>query len=232
MADSPDGQWSIPTSRAPLRFVDRRDAGQQLADRIAPRIDARRSVILGLPRGGVPVAHQIATRVGAPLDVLLVRKLGVPWQPELAFGAVSSGDVVVYNERVMAELQLSDDEVREVVERERIELRRREELYRRGRPPLDVADKTAVVVDDGIATGSTIRAALQALAKRNAARTIVACPVAPPDTVEMLFQEADDVVCLKTPSNLVAIGFWYEDFAPVEDEEVLRLLADARNEGA
>jgi putative phosphoribosyl transferase len=144
---------------------------------------------------------------------------------------VSSGDVLVYNERVMEEVRLSDEEVRDVVEREQTELRRREELYRRGRPPVEVANKTAVVVDDGIATGSTVRAALQALAQRNAARTIVACPVAPPDTVEILVREADEVVCLETPPNMVAIGFWYEDFAPVEDEEVLRLLDEARSRG-
>lgn len=219
--------WAIPTGWDPSGFLDRRDAGQQLADRIAPLIDAERSVILALPRGGVPVAHEIATRTGAPLDVLLVRKLGVPWQPELAFGAVSSDDVIVYNERVLAQLRLGEGEMQEVIARERDELRRREHEYRRGRPPLPVAGRTVVVVDDGIATGSTIRAALQVLARRGAARTIVACPVAPPETVELLLEEADEVVCLKTPPELVAIGLWYRDFTPVEDEEVVRLLGDA-----
>lgn len=215
--------WSPPSSR----FTDRRDAGRQLADRLAPRIDPEKSVILALPRGGVPVAHEIATRIGAPLDVLIVRKLGVPWQPELAFGAVSSGNVVVYNEHVLEELRLDPREVEEVVRRERIELARREHLYRGGRPPVDVSGKTAVVVDDGIATGSTVRAALQALAQRGAARTIVACPVAPPETVERLYDDADDVVCLKAPPDLVAIGFWYDDFTPVSDTEVLRLLVES-----
>jgi predicted phosphoribosyltransferase len=175
----------------------------------------------------VPVAHEIATRVGAPLDVLIVRKLGVPWQPELAFGAVSSGGVVVCNQHVVAELRLAPDEVEEVVERERVELARRERLYRGDRPPVDVAGKTVVIVDDGIATGSTVRAALRALRQRGAARTLVACPVAPPDTVEALREEADDVVCLATPPDIIAIGFWYDDFSPVSDAEVLRLLTSS-----
>jgi putative phosphoribosyl transferase len=208
-------------------FIDRRDAGRRLAERVAPRIDPTRSVILALPRGGVPVAHEVASRVGAPLDVLLVRKLGVPWQPELAFGAVSSEDVVVFNDEVLRELRLSPQEIDEVVERERAELARREQLYRGGRPPVSVRGKTAVVVDDGIATGSTVLAALGALAKRGASRTIVACPVAPPGTVERLLDQADDVICLLTPANLGAIGFWYEDFRPVADEEVQRLLGAA-----
>ena len=207
------------------RFLDRVDAGRQLAERLAPCIDGPESVILGLPRGGIPVAKEIATKVGAPLDVLLVRKLGVPWQPELAFGAISSGDVIVYNDEVLRLVDLSSKEIREVVERERAELARRERLYRGGRPPLPVRGKTAVVVDDGIATGSTVRAALQALATRGAARTIVACPVAPPETVERLLRQANEVVCLQTPPNLGAIGLWYEEFDPVSDEEVERLLA-------
>jgi putative phosphoribosyl transferase len=214
------------------RFVDRRDAGRQLAERVAPLIEGTQSVILALPRGGVPVAQEIASKLGVPLDVLLVRKLGVPWQPELAFGALSSDDVVVYNEEVLRALDLSPQEIEEVVERERAELARRERVYRGGRPPLAVSGKTAVVVDDGIATGSTMLAALRALATRGASRTIVACPVAPPDTVERLLKEADDVICLQMPPNLSAIGFWYEDFAPVADEEVQRLLAATSGETA
>jgi putative phosphoribosyl transferase len=214
------------------RFDDRVDAGRQLAELVAPRIEGARSVILGLPRGGVPVAKEIASRVGAPLDVLLVRKLGVPWQPELAFGAISSGDVIVYNEEVLRMLDLSPQEIDEVVERERVELARRERLYRGGRPPVPVSGKTAVVVDDGIATGSTMRAALRALATRGVSRTIVASPVAPPETVERLLAEAQDVICLQMPPNLAAIGFWYEDFAPVPDEEVERLLAESSGEAA
>jgi putative phosphoribosyl transferase len=210
-----------------FRFMDRWDAGRQLAERVAPCIEGKSSVILALPRGGVPVASEIASRVGAPLDVLLVRKLGVPWQPELAFGAISSGDVLVFNDEVLRMLDLSPREIDEVVERERAELARREQLYRGGRPSLPVDGRTVVLVDDGIATGSTVRAGLRALATRGASRTIVACPVAPPETVERLLREADDVICLQMPPNLGAIGLWYEDFSPVTDEEVQRLLAAA-----
>jgi putative phosphoribosyl transferase len=225
------GWWSELVSspgargRQWYRFVDRLDAGRQLAERVAPAVEGAETVVLGLPRGGVPVAKEIATKIGAPLDVLLVRKLGVPWQPELAFGAISSGDVIVYNDEVLRLLDLSPREIDEVVERERSELARRERLYRGGRPPVPVGGKTAVVVDDGIATGSTVRAALQALATRGAARTIVASPVAPPETVERLLRDASDVICLQMPPNMGAIGFWYEDFDPVPDEEVERLLA-------
>jgi putative phosphoribosyl transferase len=206
------------------RFRDRADAGKRLAEKLAPRVDPKSTVVLALPRGGVPVAHEISTMLGIPLDILLVRKLGVPWQPELAFGAVSSGDVTVVNEDVVDTLRLTSEEVQEVVQRELEELARRERVYRGDRTPLKVAGKTVVIVDDGIATGSTVRAALSALERQGAAHTIVACPVAPPDTVERLFDEADDVVCLKTPPDLVAIGLWYDDFTPVYDEDVLRLL--------
>jgi putative phosphoribosyl transferase len=216
--------------RSVSRFVDRWAAGRALADEVAPHLDPAESVILGLPRGGVPVAHEIAARVGAPLDVLLVRKLGVPWQPELAFGAIATGDVVVYNNDVVRVAGLSREEMDEVVERERAELARRERLYRGDRPPADVAGKTAVVVDDGIATGSTVRAGLRALAEREASRTIVACPVAPPETVDLLLTEADEVICLQTPPDLGAIGLWYDDFTPVADDEVVRLLSEPEAE--
>lgn len=213
--------------RAAVRFADRREAGRQLAEQVGAKVDPDQSIILGLPRGGVPVAYEIAKTVGAPLDVLLVRKLGVPWQPELAFGAVSTGGVIVYNDQVVRLAGLSNQEIDEVVARERSELERREQAYRGVRPPLDVEGKTAVVVDDGIATGATVRAGLQALERLGAARRIVACPVAPPETVELLRREADDVICLQTPVDLRAIGLWYQDFSPVEDEEVQRLLAEA-----
>lgn len=225
------GWWSdamrpaSASGRRWYRFVDRVDAGRQLAERVAQAVKGSDPVVLGLPRGGVPVAGEIAKRIGAPLDVLLVRKLGVPWQPELAFGAISSSDVVVYNDDVLPLLDLSAVEIEEVVERERAELARRERRYRGGRSPVPVRGKTAVVVDDGIATGSTVRAALQGLATRGAARTIVAAPVAPPETVELLLRHASDVICLQTPPDLGAIGLWYENFDPVSDEEVERLLA-------
>jgi len=215
---------------APDRFVDRQAAGRALAEAVAPHVDPEQSVIFGLPRGGVPVAYEIASKLGAPLDVLLVRKLGVPWQPELAFGAISSGDIIVYNDDVLRLVDLSKEEIAEVIAEERAELEHRERLYRGGRPPVDVTGKTAVVVDDGIATGSTVRAGLRALGQRGASRTIVASPVAPPETVAVLLEEADDVICLQTPADLMAIGLWYEDFQPVADEEVLRLLEEAAAE--
>ena len=218
--------------RRSSRFADRWAAGRALADEVAPHLDPAESIILGLPRGGVPVAYEVAARVGAPLDVLLVRKLGVPWQPELAFGAIATGDVVVYNDEVVRVAALSQEEMEEVVEQERAELARRERLYRGDRPAADVEGKTVVVVDDGIATGSTVRAGLRALAELGASRTIVACPVAPPDTVDLLLAEADEVICLQTPPDLIAIGMWYEDFTPVTDDEVVRLLSEpAKNRG-
>ncbi|HSM60469.1 MAG TPA: phosphoribosyltransferase family protein [Longimicrobiales bacterium] len=215
-------------SLAGPRFADRVDAGRRLSEVLEPHLHPDEAVILGLPRGGVPVAYEVATAVGAPLDVLVVRKLGVPWQRELAFGAIATGDVVVYDPDVMSMIDLPDDQRDAVVERERGELERRERLYREGRPPLDVRDREAVVVDDGIATGSTVRAALRALALRGAARRIVACPVAPPDVVRALRREADLVVCLETPEPLMAVGFWYDNFGEVSDQDVKVLLTRAQ----
>jgi predicted phosphoribosyltransferase len=211
-------------------FVDREQAGKLLADMVAPEVAGDDAVVLALPRGGVPVAFEVARRVRAPLDVLLVRKLGVPWQPELAFGAIATGDVVVMNEDHVQALGLDRDMIRDVVERERIELERRERLYRDGRPPLNLVGKTVVVVDDGIATGSTVRAALASLASRGAARRIVASPVAAAETVRSLEDEADAVLCLRTPVSFAAVGAWYEDFSPVSDREVRTLLARAAAE--
>lgn len=204
--------------------MDRSDAGGRLAERLADRLGSRETVVLALPRGGVPVAERVAERLGAPLDVVLVRKVGVPWQPELALGAVSTGGTMVFTQDVLAATGLAREEIEEAVRRELQELERRETLYRRGRPPTDVRGKTVVLVDDGIATGATVRAALRALRERGAARTVVACPVAPPETVASLLEEADEVIALKTPENLGAIGLWYNDFSPVPDEEVTRAL--------
>lgn len=226
---NPDGLWRRD---APERFVDRRDAGRQLAERLAPVVGDEDTVVLALPRGGVPVAEEVAEELGAPLDLILVRKVGVPWQPELALGAVSSGNVTFFNPDVVAATGLTPEELEDEARRERDELDRRERLYREGRPPTDLTGKTVVLVDDGIATGATVRAALKALSERGAARTVVASPVAPPETVALLREEADHVVCLVTPSDLGAIGFWYEDFRPVEDEEVVSALRDRSAEGS
>jgi putative phosphoribosyl transferase len=195
-----------------------------LGELVAREVEGEDVVVLALPRGGVEVGFDVASRLGAPLDVLLVRKLGVPWQPELAFGAIATGDVVVINEDHVRAMGLGQDLIRDVVTRERHELERRERLYRSNRKPLRLAGKTAVVVDDGIATGSTVRAALQALAKRGVARRVVACPVAAAETVHGLEDEADLVLCLETPVDFFAVGAWYEDFSPVSDDEVRRLL--------
>ena len=213
------------------RFVDRHSAGRQLADVLEPLIGSQDTVILALPRGGVPVAHEVAHRLGAPLDVLLVRKLGVPWQPELAFGAIATGNVVVFNEDHMTALGIGEDAVHDTIERERHELERRESLYRNDSQPIDLTGNTVVVVDDGIATGSTVRAALESLEARGVERKIVACPVAAEETVRALREEADEVICLRTPVAFTAVGMWYKDFAPVSDNEVRQLL-EARTKGA
>ena len=162
------------------------------------------------------------------MDVLLVRKLGVPWQPELAFGAIATGEVVVLNQGHVRSHGIGQGLIRDVVERERRELDRREHIYRSDRKPLPLAGKTAVVVDDGIATGATVRAALESLAKRGVARRIVACPVAAAETVPGLEDEAELVLCLETPTSFLSVGAWYEDFSAVSDDEVRRLLERTR----
>ncbi len=209
------------------RFADREDAGRQLAELVARRIEGEDAAVLALPRGGVPVAYEVAGRLAAPLDVLLVRKLGVPWQPELAFGAIASGGVVVLNDDHIRALGLGEDVIRDTIERERLELERRERLYRDHHEPVDLAGKTVVVVDDGIATGSTMRAALESLAERGVAHRIVASPVAAAETVHGLEDEADEVICVQTPPAFFAVGAWYDDFAPVSDADVKQLLAEA-----
>ncbi len=211
-------------------FTDRHQAGRLLADLVELETAGEDVVVLALPRGGVPVGYEVATKLGAPLDVLLVRKLGVPWQPELAFGAIATGDVVVLNEDHVRGLGIGPEVVRDTVERERKELERRERLYRDEREPLDLEGKTVIVVDDGIATGSTVRAALESLAQRGAARRIVACPVAAIETIRSLEDEADAVLCVRTPVNFSAVGAWYEDFLPVSDNEVRQLLERAAAE--
>ncbi|MGD2045885.1 MAG: phosphoribosyltransferase [Gemmatimonadota bacterium] len=207
------------------RFTDRQEAGQELAEAVEKALDGEEVIVLALPRGGVPVAAEVADRLGAPLDVLLVRKLGVPWQPEMAFGAIATGDILATNDDHVKALGLKQDLIHDIVERERAELDRREQLYRDGRPPIDIAGKTVVVVDDGIATGSTVRAALKTLERRGVKKRVVACPVAAAETVRALEKLADQVICLRTPkAPFGAVGTWYEDFAPVFDSEVKKLL--------
>jgi putative phosphoribosyl transferase len=208
-------------------FVDRVDAGRRLADRLRdfPRAGL---VVLGLPRGGVPVAFEVARALGAPLDIIVVRKLGVPFQPELAMGAIGEGGVRVLNDRVVQATGVTAAEIDEAQEREEQELARRAGRFRGTRQPVSLAGRTALIVDDGIATGSTVRAACHVARAQGADRVVVATPVAPPETVASLRHDADDVIALHTPQPFFAIGEFYGDFAQTTDEEVMGLLAAAR----
>ncbi|HEV7679447.1 MAG TPA: erythromycin esterase family protein [Candidatus Dormibacteraeota bacterium] len=205
-------------------FRDRRDAGRMLARLLEPYRGRSDVIVLALPRGGVPVAYQVAKALDAPLDVLVVRKLGVPGQEELAMGAIAGGGVVIVDDDVVRGLRLDPEFVQRIVERERRELVRREQAYREGRPPPDVTGKVVIVVDDGLATGASMRAAVIALQERSAARIVVAVPAAPASTCRELRAIADEVVCATTPSPFVAVGQWYWDFRQVLDEEVRALL--------
>jgi len=209
-------------------FIDRRDAGRQLAD-AARRFATEQPVVLGLPRGGVPVAFEVADELDAPLDVILVRKIGAPGHPELGLGAVVDGadPQVVLTSAVVEMVAPSADYVRQEVERQLEEIARRRKLYLGDRPPVPVRDRTVVVVDDGIATGGTVRAALQGLASAGAGRRVLAAPVGPPDVVAELRGMADEMVCLVTPEPFVAVGLWYQDFTQTSDDEVIELLGRA-----
>jgi putative phosphoribosyl transferase len=209
-------------------FADRRDAGRELGRRLAGTPARDDVLVLGLPRGGVPVAFEVAAALDAPLDVFIVRKLGVPGYEELAMGAIASGGVRVLNERVVRSLDIDDDVIEAVSRRELAELERRERLYRDGRPPPDIAGRTAVLVDDGLATGATMHAAVRALQRLGAGRIVVAVPVGAPETCAELERHADAVLCIETPEHFGAVGLWYDDFSPTEDDEVCALLGEAR----
>jgi putative phosphoribosyl transferase len=206
-----------------MRFADRVDAGRQLARRLR-HLRGQNAVVLGLPRGGVPVAFEVALALRAPLDVIVVRKLGVPFDPEYAFGAIGEDGVRVIDRQVAAWAGLSATETAAVEARERAELDRRVRRLRGGRPPVSIGGRTVVVVDDGIATGSTARAACQVARARGAGRVVLAAPVAPADTAASLLRDADEVICVKTPGSLFAIGDWYADFDQTTDERVRTLL--------
>jgi putative phosphoribosyl transferase len=218
---------STPAPGAPrwgqMPFRDRREAGRRLADRLSG-LQSSRPLVLGLPRGGVPVAFEVAQSLGAPLDILVVRKLGVPFQPELGMGAVGEDGVRVLNPAVLREAGVSDAQIAEVEARERGEVEERAERLRRGRPAVPLSGRTIIIIDDGLATGGTARAAIQVAKERGAARGVLAVPVAPPDTVAALAREADEVVALEMPEPFFAIGGWYADFTPTSDEEVVDLL--------
>jgi len=208
----------------PQRFRNRTDAGRQLAEKLATYADRPDVLVLALPRGGVPVGSEVARALGAPLDAFLVRKLGVPGYEELAMGAVATGGVRVLNDEIVRGLGIVEHVIDVAVAREMEELARREQLYRGGSPPPNVAGRTVILVDDGLATGATMRAAVAALRRQHPARIVVAVPTASPDTREALKAEADDVVCAITPEPFFAVGHWYEDFRQTTDDEVRDLL--------
>lgn len=211
-----------------LPFRDRTEAGLLLGNELRTRFGLRPdALVLALPRGGVPVGFEVAAALSAPFDVFIVRKLGVPGQEELAMGAIASGGVRVVNDDVIRYASIPQRVIDRVAAAEQIELDRREECYRGKRPPLDVVGRTVIIVDDGLATGSTMRAAVQALRNRNAREVIVAVPVAAKETCVEMRALVDDIVCLRTPSPFQAVGLWYDDFSQTSDAEVHELLERA-----
>jgi len=213
-----------------MLFHDRADAGRRLAEWLGKYKDRPDVLVLALPRGGVPVAFEVARALHAPLDVFLVRKLGVPGQEELAMGAIATGGVRVLNEEVVRALGIPEEWIEVVTTEAERELTRRERLYRDDRPPLDVHDRTVILIDDGLATGSSMRAAVAALRQLGPSRTVVAVPVAARETCEEFQAEVDEVVCAATPEPFRAVGLWYDDFSQTSDEEVHDLLAAAAGE--
>jgi putative phosphoribosyl transferase len=211
-------------------YRNRADAGRALARRLAHYADRPDVLVLALPRGGVPVAYEVARALHAPLDVFLVRKLGVPGQEELAMGAIASGGVRVLNEEVVRVLQIPDEVIDSVAESEWRELERREREYRDDRPLPEVHGRTVILIDDGLATGSTMRAAVAALRQQGPARLVVAVPVAAAATCEDFRAEVDEVVCAQTPDPFYAVGSWYRDFSQTSDAEVHALLEQAAQE--
>ncbi|MFF4257755.1 phosphoribosyltransferase [Streptomyces sp. NPDC001663] len=210
-----------------MQFHDRRQAGRELAGRL--RIQQEKGalpdpVVLALPRGGVTVAQEVARALNAPLDVLVVRKIGAPFQRELGVGAIVGDDEPLYDERALQQLGLTEKTLAPVVERERKELHRRERLYRQGRPAPDLTGRTAIVVDDGLATGSTARAALRYVRRLEPGRLVLAVPVASPEAADLMRAEADEVVCLQRPVTFMAVGLCYERFEQLTDEDVLKAL--------
>ena len=209
------------------RFKDRVHAGRFLAERLKKYAHKPQTIVLGLPRGGVVVAHEIAEQLGLPLDIFLVRKLGVPGYEELAMGAIASGGVRVLNQDVLRSINISRDEIQSIAEREEQELKRRENAYRSNRPRTDLKGYTVILVDDGLATGATMRAAVLALRKQNPEKIIIAVPTAAPNICADFRARVDEIVCGMTPSPFNAVGMWYEDFSQTSDEEVKHLLKES-----
>jgi putative phosphoribosyl transferase len=215
-----------------VAFHNRSHAGRELARLLSHYADCPDVIVLGLPRGGVPVAFEVAQALNAPLDVFLVRKLGVPGHEELAMGAIASGGVRVVNPEAVHHLRISDEVIEDVARAEERELRRRERLYRDDRPRPQIQDQIVVLVDDGLATGSTMKAAAEALRRQSPARIVVAVPVAAAETCREFEAYVDEIVCVDTPSPFYAVGMWYEDFSQTSEEEVQRLLDEASSNRA
>jgi len=211
-----------------MKFKDRTEAGQVLARKLAAYANCADVVVLALPRGGVPVAFEIATALNLPLDVFLVRKLGVPGQSELAMGAIATGGVRVLNQDIVRSLRLSDAVIDKVAAQEQQELERRERLYRDERPIPLLHERTVIIVDDGLATGATMRAAIEAIRQQQPARIVVAVPISSPETYRDLAVEVDEIICVETPQPFWSVGLWYEDFPQTTDEEVRNLLKQAQ----
>jgi putative phosphoribosyl transferase len=219
------GRWTIGSgSNRP--FADRREAGKELAGKLSAYRGRQDVVVLALPRGGVPVAFEIAEALDAPLDIFVVRKLGMPGHPEFAMGAIASGGVRVLSEDVIRSWSIPDSEIEAVARQELAELQRREREYREGRPLTDLHGKAAILVDDGLATGSTMRAAVQAVRVHTPARVVVAVPVGAPSTCEEFSDITDETVCARTPEPFSAVGLWYRDFSQTTDVEVRALLQE------
>jgi putative phosphoribosyl transferase len=212
------------------RYQNRSEAGRLLATKLAAYADRPDTLVLALPRGGVPVGFEVAAALHAPLDVFLVRKLGVPGNEELAMGAIASGGVCVLNEGVVRTLNIPDKVIEAVARREQQELERRERLYRDNRPPLDVSNRVVILVDDGLATGATMRAAARALQQQKPARLVVAVPVAAPEICNAFRTIVDEIICAETPDPFFGVGWWYDDFSQTSDQQVHDLLASSQQQ--
>lgn len=211
------------------QFRDRTEAGKLLAKQLTEYSNKHDVLVLALPRGGVPVAFEVARALHAPLDVLIVRKLGVPWQEELAMGAIATGGVRILNNDVVKFLGIPDEMIDKMAANEQLELERRERLYRGDRPAYDVQGRTLILVDDGIATGATMHAAVAALKQQQPARIIIAVPTAAPSTCDEFASEVDELVCVLQPEPFIAVGYWYRQFSQTSDEEVRNLLEQANH---
>jgi putative phosphoribosyl transferase len=211
-------------------FRDRREAGKKLAQKLAGYAGRRDVTILALPRGGVPVAYEVALALNAPLDIFLVRKLGMPGREELAIGAIASGGVRVLNQDIIRLLSIPDEVVEFIARRETQELERREKLYRGGRAMPEIKDRMIILIDDGLATGASMRAAVEGVRAQHPARIVIAVPTAAIETYDALQEEVDEIVCVMTPEPFFGVGYWYQDFSQVTDEEVRNLLQEAHHQ--